>query len=111
MGDVYGELTVTLTFWQLLTLIGACSAVVLLSALVSGVLVYKTRYAGRPMFHGEHKPQAESFNIDDDFQDIDLEVGALKPDPLPQPIQEANDEFLKQFNMDRLIKEAEKYQE
>lgn len=101
----------TLTFYQILILFGAISLIVLASVIVAGVLVYKIKYAGGDMFHGEHKPQGDAFNIEDDFLDDFTEPSAPETKQLPEEIEAANEKFLEQFGMDRLIKESEKYAE
>lgn len=101
----------TLTFWQILMILSAGAILMALGAIIAGVLVYKTKYAGQSMFHGEHVPQGDAFNIEDDFTDDPLNLGAPEPKELPEEIQAANEKFLEQFNMKRLIKESEKYAE
>jgi len=100
-----------LTFYQILILFGAISLIVLSAVIVTGVLVYKTKYAGNDLFHKEHVPQGDAFNIPDDFTDDFAEPVAPETKELPEEIQEANDKFLEQFGMDRMIKESEKYAE
>ena len=102
----------TLTFYQILILFGAITLIVLASVIITGVLVYKTKYAGNDMFQKEHKPQGDAFNIPDDFtDDFAAEPVAPESKKLPEEIQKANEEFLEQFGMDRMIKEAAKYAE
>jgi len=101
----------TLTFNQILILFGAISLIVLASVIIAGVLVYKTKYAGNDMFHGKHEPQGDAFNIPDDFLDDLVETSAPEKKELPEEIEAANEKFLQQFGMDRLIAESEKYVE
>lgn len=101
----------TLTFWQIIIILGAGAAMVALGAVITGVLVYKTKYAGQSMFHKKHKPEAEAFTIEDDFTESLLDTSPPEKAEDPEEIKAANDKFLAQFNMDRMIKEAEKYAE
>jgi len=101
----------TLTFWQIITMLGAGAFMTAMGAVITGVLVYKTKYAGQSMFHEEHKPEAEAFTVDDDFTDSLLETSPPEKQEDPEEVKAANEKFIKQFNMDRMIKEAEKYAE
>jgi NAD(P)H-dependent FMN reductase len=101
----------TLTFWQIIIILSAGAAMVALGAIIAGFFVYKTKYAGHDMFHMEHVPQGEAFNIEDDFTEDPLNLGVPEEKELPEEIQAANDKFLKQFNMKRLVEESEKYAE
>ena len=80
----------------------AGAAAVALGASIAGFLAYKIKYAGKEMFHKEHKPTAEAFNIDDEFADLDTD----DPDaPENQGvIKKGNVEFIKQFALDRILK-------
>jgi len=100
-----------LTFWHIIAIFGAGAAMVALGAIIAGVLVYKTKYAGQSMFHGEHVPKGDAFNIDDGFLDEPLNVGAPESKELPPEVEAANAEFLKQFNVERMVKEAENHVE
>lgn len=98
-----------LTFCQFLIVFGLGALIVLLSVIVAGVLVYKTKYAGHSMFHGEHEPKGDAFNIDDGFLDDPLETSVPERTEDPEDVKAASEKFLKQFDMDRMVKEAEKY--
>lgn len=97
-----------LTFWQIIIILGAGAAMVALGAIISGVFVYKTKYAGEQMFKKEHVPVGDAFNIDSDF--LEEEIETSKPEN-QEVIVEAQERFLKQFNTDRLVQESEKYAE
>ena len=101
----------TLTFYQILILFGAISLIVLSAVIITGVLVYKTKYAGNDLFQKEHIPQGDAFNIPDDFTDDFAEPVAPEKKELPKEIEEASDKFLEQFEMARMVKEAENYAE
>lgn len=82
----------------------------LLGAVIAGVLVYKTKYAGKSLIaEKEAEVKAEAFNIDDGFMEDLMEPA--EESELPEPIEEANKRFLKQFNAERLIKQGEKERE
>jgi len=80
----------------------AGAAAVALGASIAGFLAYKIKYAGKEMFHKEHTPKAEAFNIDDEFADLDLD-----DENAPENqgvIKKGNVEFIKQFALDRILK-------
>jgi len=91
-----------LTIWNIIGMFCAGAASVALGASIAGFLAYKIKYAGRDLFHVEHKPQAEAFNIDDDFTEPDVD----DPDaPENQKeIRESQAAFIKQFALDRILK-------
>jgi len=91
-----------LTIWNIIGLFGAGAASVALGASIAGFLAYKIKYAGKEMFHKEHKSTAEAFNIDSEFADLDTD----DPDaPENQGvIKKGNVEFIKQFALDRILK-------
>ena len=76
---------------------------VALGASIAGFLAYKVKYAGRDLFHVEHKPKAEAFNIDDDFTESDIIDDPTAPENQKE-IRESQAAFIKQFALDRILK-------
>ena len=99
-----------LTVWQVSGLMFAGCLMTLIGALVAGILVYKTKYAGKSLIADKEPDlKAEAFNLDDGFME-DL-LDPAEEVELPEPIDAANKKFLKQFNADRLVKAGEKERE
>jgi len=78
-------------------------ALVALGASIAGVLAYKIKYAGKDLFHVEHKPQAESFNIDSDFTDDEPEPHDPTRPENQKEIVEGQAKFMEQFILDRIV--------
>ena len=70
-----------------------------------GLIVYKTKFQGAPIFKREKDTEAEVFNLDEEFTDDD----EIKPTEFPKEVEESIDAFESQFGMERMMKEAEKY--
>jgi len=92
-----------LTIWNIIGMFCAGAIAVALGASIAGFLAYKIKYAGRDLFHVEHKPQAEAFNIDDDFIDQE-DVDDPNAPENQKEIRESQAAFIKQFALDRILK-------
>lgn len=83
----------------------------LLGGALTGFLVYKTKYAGEEIFRKkDDHGGAEVFNMDDEFTGPDTPEDYEAIEYPPETEAEIG-EFETQFGMERMIKEAEKYQE
>ena len=91
------------TIWNVIALFGAGAIAVALGATIAGFLAYKIKYAGRDLFHVEHLPKAEAFNIDDDFIDKEDVEDPTAPENQKE-IRESQAAFIKQFTLDRILK-------
>ncbi|MCK5308991.1 MAG: hypothetical protein KAJ73_10290, partial [Zetaproteobacteria bacterium] len=81
----------------------------LTGALVTGILVYKTRYAGEKFFHkDDDHGGAEVFNMDKEFTGPD-QPEDYKNVEYPPEIEESVEGFEKQFGMAQMIKAAQNY--
>lgn len=98
----------TLTFWQIIVILSAGAAMVALGAVIAGIFVYKTKYAGEEIFKKEHVPVGDAFNVDTDF--LEEEIETSRPQDQAEII-EAQEQFLQQFNIDRMVGESKKYAE
>ena len=78
-------------------------ALVALGASIAGFLAYKIKYAGKEMFHKEHKPTAEAFNIDSDFTDDEPEPHDPTRPENQKEIVEGQAKFMEQFILDRIV--------
>ena len=91
------------TIWNMIGMFGAGAIAVALGATIAGFLAYKIKYAGKEMFHKEHLPKAEAFNIDDDFTEPDIVDDPTAPENQKE-IRESQAAFIKQFALDRILK-------
>jgi len=91
-----------LTIWNVLGMFCAGAAAVALGASIAGFLAYKIKYAGKELFHKEHKSTAEAFNIDSEFADMDLDDENAPENQ--EVIKQGNVAFIRQFAMDRILK-------
>ena len=92
-----------LPIWNIIGMFCAGAASVALGASIAGFLAYKIKYAGRDLFHVEHLPKAEAFNIDDDFIDQEDVEDPTAPENQKE-IRESQAAFIKQFALDRILK-------
>ena len=100
-----------LKLWEIGAVFFAGVIATILGGALTGFLVYKTKYAGQEVFRRkEDHGGAESFNIDDEFDGSDA-IKDYEAVEYPKETQKDIDNFEAQFNMQKMIKEAEKYQE
>lgn len=99
------ELTVYLLFGLLFAGVFAT----LIGGILVGVFMYKTKYAGDKFFTPAG-PQGEAFVADGEFDD-DFDLSKEPEKKYPEPVEQSIKAFEDQFGMNRMIKEAAKYQE
>jgi len=97
--------------WEIGAVFFAGVFATLLGGFLTGLLVYKTKYAGEEIFRKkDDHGGAEVFNMDDEFTGSDAPE-EYEPIEYPPETEADIGKFETQFGMERMIKEAEKYQE